>query len=108
MSYEAAMSAPIEFNFGPGGASGGGGTLQDHEINRPLNDALPRFARCHGDGSARQVRLRIAIGGNGRAAGVSVDSGSSALKGCVAGVARSVQWRAFGGPRIGLSWSFGF
>lgn len=107
-SYEAAMNAPIEFSFGPGGSSGGGGTLQDHEINRPLNEALPRFARCLGDGSARQVRLRIAIGGNGRAAGVSVDSGSAALKSCVAGVARSVQWRAFGGPRIGLSWSFGF
>lgn len=107
-SYESAMNAPIEFTMGAGGSSTGTGTLRDDEINRPLNASLPRFAHCLGDGSARQVRLRIAIGGNGRAAGVSVDNGSSALKSCVAGVARSVQWRAFGGPRIGLSWSFGF
>lgn len=107
-SYESAMNAPIEFNMGPGGASTGVGTLRDDEITRPLNGALPRFARCLGDGSARQVRLRIAIGGNGRAAGVSVDNGSGALKSCVSGVARSLQWRTFGGPRIGLSWSFGF
>lgn len=107
-SYESAMNAPIEFNMGAGGTSTGVGTLRDDEINRPLNAALPRFARCLGDGSARQVRLRIAIAGTGRAAGVSVDSGSSALKSCVAGVARSIQWRTFGGPRIGLSWSFGF
>jgi eukaryotic-like serine/threonine-protein kinase len=107
-SFESAMSAPIEFNMGPGGASTGTGTLRDDEITRPLNASLPRFAHCLGDGSARQVRLRIAIGGNGRAAGVSVDSGSGALRSCVAGVARSLQWRTFGGPRIGLSWSFGF
>jgi len=102
------MSAPIEFNMGAGGTSSGTGTLRDDEITRPLNGALSRFAHCLGDGSARQVRLRIAIGGNGRAAGVSVDSGSGGLRSCVAGVARSLQWRAFGGPRIGLSWSFGF
>lgn len=106
-SYEAAMSAPIDFNFGAaGGASGG--TLSDAEITRPLTSNLSRFAGCLSDGSARNVTLRLAIGGSGRAAGVTVVNGSAGLKGCVAGVVRSLSWRSFGGPRIGLSWGFGF
>ena len=107
MTYEAAMAQPIDFNFAAGG-SPGGGTLQDAEIVRPLNTSLSRFAGCLGDGSARNVTLRIAIGGNGHAMGVTVNNGSPGLKGCVAGVVRSLSWRAFGGPRIGLSWGFGF
>ncbi len=106
-SYEAAMSAPIDFNFGGAGGPAGG-TLNDGEITRPLTSNLSRFASCLSDGSARNVTLRLAIGGNGRAAGVTVVNGSSGLKGCVAGVVRSLSWRAFGGPRIGLSWGFGF
>lgn len=104
MSYEAAMSQPINFNFT--GAGPGGGTLRDAEITRPLNANLARFASCL-DGSARNVRLRIAIGGNGHAMGVSVENGSAGLKSCVARTVRSLSWRAFGGPRIGLSWGFG-
>jgi hypothetical protein len=103
-SYEAAMSAPIDFNFG--GSGPGGGTLSDSEITRPLMSNLSRFASCL-DGSARNVTLRLAIGGTGRAIGVTVTAGSAGLKGCVAGVVRSLSWRAFGGPRIGLSWGFG-
>ncbi len=106
-SYEAAMSAPIDFNFGAAGGPSGG-TLSDSEITRPLTSNLSRFAGCLSDGSARNVTLRLAIGGNGRAAGVTVVNGSAGLKGCVAGVVRSLQWRSFGGPRIGLSWGFGF
>lgn len=106
-SYESAMSAPIDFNFAAGGG-GGGGTLSDPEIVRPLNGNLGRFAGCLADGSARHVNLRLVIGGNGRAVGVSVANGSSAVRSCVAGVVRSLSWRAFGGPRIGLSWGFGF
>ncbi len=106
-SYEAAMSAPIDFNFGAAGGPSGG-TLSDSEITRPLTSNLSRFAGCLSDGSARNVTLRLAIGGNGRAAGVTVVNGSGGLKSCVAGVVRSLQWRAFGGPRIGLSWGFGF
>lgn len=106
-SYEAAMSAPIDFNFGAAGGPGGG-TLSDAEITRPLTSNLSRFAGCLSDGSARNVTLRLAIGGNGRAAGVTVVNGSAGLKGCVAGVVRSLSWRSFGGPRIGLSWGFGF
>lgn len=106
-SYEAAMSAPIDFNFGAAGGPGGG-TLSDSEITRPLTSNLSRFASCLSDGSARNVTLRLAIGGGGRAIGVTVVQGSASLKGCVAGVVRSLQWRAFGGPRIGLSWGFGF
>lgn len=105
-SYEAAMSAPIDFNFG---AAGGprGGTLSDGEIVRPLNANLSRFGGCLRDGSARNVQLSIAIGGTGRAIGVTVHNGSGAVKSCVAGVVRSLGWRAFGGPRIGLRWGFG-
>ncbi|MEZ4409085.1 MAG: protein kinase [Polyangiales bacterium] len=104
MSYEAAMAQPIDFNFT--GAGPGGGTLRDAEITRPLNASLSQFASCL-DGSARNVRLRIAIGGNGRAMGVTVENGSAGLKGCVARTVRGLSWRAFGGPRIGLSWGFG-
>ncbi|MBL8604413.1 MAG: protein kinase [Myxococcales bacterium] len=106
MSYEAAMSQAVDYNFG--GAGPGGGTLNDSEIMRPLNASLGRLAGCLGDGSARQVQLRIAIGGNGRAMGVTVANGSAGLKSCVGGVIRGLSWRAFGGPRVGLSWSFGF
>jgi hypothetical protein len=104
-SYEAAMSAPVDYSFGSGG-SAGGGTLSDAEITRPLMSNLSRFASCL-DGSARNVTLRLAIGGNGRAIGVTVVNGSPGLKNCVTGVVRSLSWRAFGGPRIGLSWGFG-
>jgi len=107
MSYEAAMAQPIDFNFAGGGGPAGG-TLSDAEIVRPLNASLSRFAGCLGDGSARNVTLRIAIGGNGRAMGVTVNNGSAGVKGCVASTVRSLSWRAFGGPRIGLSWGFGF
>jgi hypothetical protein len=105
-SYEAAMSAPVDYNFNGAGPSGG--TLSDAEITRPLNASLNRFASCLSDGSARNVTLRLAIGGTGRATGVTVANGSPGLKGCVTGVVRSIQWRAFGGPRLGLSWGFGF
>ena len=107
MTYESAMAQAIDFNFaGAGGPAGG--TLSDAEIVRPLNGALSRFAGCLGDGSARNVTLRIAIGGNGRAMGVTVNNGSAGVKGCVASTVRSLSWRSFGGPRIGLSWGFGF
>lgn len=105
-SYEAAMNIPIEYNMN--GGAGGGGTLNDSEISRPLNASLGRFAGCLSDGSARNVTLRLVIGGNGRAMGVTVQNGSPGLKSCVAGVVRSLSWRAFGGPRLGLSWGFGF
>jgi hypothetical protein len=107
MSYESAMAQPIDFNFAGGGGPAGG-TLSDAEIVRPLNASLSRFAGCLGDGSARNVTLRIAIGGNGRAMGVTVNNGSAGVKGCVSSTVRSLSWRAFGGPRIGLSWGFGF
>ena len=100
------MAQAIDYNFGGAGPSGG--SLSDSEITRPLTSNLPRFAGCLSDGSARNVTLRLAIGGNGRAMGVTVANGSAGLKGCVAGVVRSLSWRAFGGPRIGLSWGFGF
>ena len=107
-SYEAAMSAAVDYNFsaGPPGGGGGGGTLSDAEITRPLMSNLSRFASCL-DGSARNVTLRLAIGGAGRAIGVTVGTGSPGLKSCVSGVVRSLSWRSFGGPRIGLSWGFG-
>jgi hypothetical protein len=104
-SYEAAMAAAVDYNFGGGGGPGGG-TLSDAEITRPLMSNLSRFASCL-DGSARNVTLRLAIGGTGRAIGVTVASGSAGLKSCVSGVVRSLSWRSFGGPRIGLSWGFG-
>lgn len=108
-SYEAAMNTPIEFNFG--GSGPGGGTLSDREISAPLNASLGRFGSCATaeiarGGSARQVQMRIAVGGNGAPIGVTVLSGSGAFKGCVAGVVRGLRWRAFGGPRIGFAWGF--
>ncbi len=106
MSYEAAMAQAVDYNFG--GSGPGGGTLNDAEITRPLNASLSRFAGCLGDGSARQVQVRIAIAGTGRAMGVTVANGSPGVKSCVSNVVRSLSWRAFGGPRIGLSWGFGF
>jgi len=106
MSYEAAMAQAVDYNFG--GSGPGGGTLNDGEITRPLNASLSRFAGCLGDGSARQVQVRIAIAGTGRAMGVTVANGSPGVKSCVSSVVRSLSWRAFGGPRIGLSWGFGF
>jgi serine/threonine protein kinase len=103
-TYEAAMSAPIEFNMAGGG--GGGGTLQDREIVGPLNASLGRFAGCAALGAPANVQMRIAVGGAGSPIGVSVVNGSPAFKGCVVGVVRSLRWRAFGGPRVGFSWGF--
>ncbi len=108
-SYEAAMNAPIEFNFGSGNM--GGGVLNDREIAGPLNAALGRFGSCATaelarGGAARNVSMRIAVGGNGSAIGLSVPSGSGAFRSCVGGVVRGIRWRAFGGPRMGFSWGF--
>jgi serine/threonine protein kinase len=103
-SYEAAMSAPIEFNMTGGG--GGMGTLSDREIVGPLNASLARFAGCAALGSPGDVRLRIAVGGTGAPIGVTVLNGSPAFKGCVVGIIRGLRWRAFGGPRVGFSWGF--
>jgi serine/threonine protein kinase len=103
-SYEAAMSAPIEFNMTGGG--GGMGTLSDREIVGPLNGALGRFAGCAAMGAPGDVRLRIAVGGTGAPTGVTVLNGSPAFKGCVVGIIRGLRWRAFGGPRVGFSWGF--
>jgi hypothetical protein len=103
-SYEAAMSAPIDFNMTGGGPAGG--TLQDREISGPLNAALGRFASCASLGAPSNVQMRIAVGGSGAPIGVSVYGGTGAFRGCVVGVARSLRWRAFGGPRVGFSWGF--
>lgn len=107
-SYEAAMNQPVEYNFN---GNVGGGTLSDREIAAPLNAALGRFGSCATaeiarGGNAREVRMRIAVGGNGVPMGVTVLTGSPAFKNCIANVVRGLRWRAFGGPRIGFAWGF--
>lgn len=102
------MNTPIEFNFG---GSMAGGTLNDREISAPLNATLGRFGSCATaelarGGNAREVRMRIAVGGNGAPIGVSVITGGPQFKNCVSGIVRGLRWRAFGGPRIGFAWGF--
>jgi hypothetical protein len=108
-SYETAMNIPVSYDFS--GATPGLEGLGRADLNAPLQAALPRFTRCVAQEQARgatlsAVQLRLVIASDGRLLGASVDHGSTAFRQCALQVSRSLRWRTFSGPRIGLTWGF--
>jgi hypothetical protein len=109
-SYEDAMNQAVEL----GDVSRGGGEAQlrtsdiQGVMDRKLNSLFCcvstelRSGRRLGD-----VRIDMAILGSGQVAGASVNTGSSAFKGCIAAKVRQIKVPSFPAPRMGARYSFG-
>jgi len=64
---------------------------------------VPCLSQGSGGG---QVRIDMAIGGNGRVLGASVRNGSPGFQRCVAGRVRQIRFPAFSAARMGASYTF--
>jgi hypothetical protein len=56
--------------------------------------------------SVKKVNMDIAIAGDGRVMGVSVQQGNAKLKKCVASKVRSIKFPTSPAPRTAASWYF--
>ncbi len=104
MSYEEAMNSAVD--LGSASNSGGQRQLTAAEISRVMDKNVRRFLPCmHGE-TTKRVDMNIAVGGDGRVVGVSVQQGSPKLKKCVASKVRSVRFPKSSAPRTATSWYF--
>ena len=109
-SYDDAMSRAVE--MGDASQAGGEGRLTGSQVAGVMNRNLNRFYRncvipeLKSGGKPGNVKVDLAIGGNGSVLGASVHSGSASFKGCMAQQIRGVRFPTFGAPRMGARYSF--
>lgn len=108
-SYEDAMNQAMEL----GDATKGGGERQltSADVQGVMDRKLNSLFSCVSEelrrgGKLGSVRIDLAILGNGNVAGASVNTGSGAFKGCIAGKVRSIKFPAFPAPRMGARYAF--
>jgi serine/threonine-protein kinase len=104
MSYEEAMNMAMDL----GSAVGGGGQQQltAADIENIMNKNVRRFLPCMAGQSTKRVDMNIAVAGDGRVIGVSVQQGSPELKSCVASKVKSIKFPQSQSPRTATSWYF--
>jgi len=109
LSYEQAMNQPVDL----GDVSGGGGERQLTSgdvagvMNRRLNSLFGCVSKeLRRGGRLGNVKIDLAIAGSGKVQGVSVNTGSSAFKGCIAGKVKHIRFPSFPAPRMGARYSF--
>ena len=108
-SYEAAMQQVVQ--MGDASGSGGQQRLKPQQVASVMNRHIGSFGRCVGaemrrGGRVGQVRVDMAIAGNGNVLGSSVRAGSKAFQQCVRGKLRRVRFPGFAAPRMGASYTF--
>ena len=108
-SYEDAMNQAVEL----GDAKQGGGErqLSSSDVAGVMNRELNRMFGCVGEelrrgGKLGHVVIDLAIMGNGRVAGASVNAGSAGFQRCIAGKLQGVRFPDFPAPRMGARYSF--
>lgn len=104
MSYEEAMNMGV--NLGAVNDNSGQQQLKPQDITRIMDRNVRRFLPCVAGQSVKRVSMDIAIAGDGRIIGVSVNEGDSKLKKCVASKVRSINFPRSSAPRTAASWFF--
>ena len=109
-TYEEAMSRAVE--MGDASQAGGEGRLTGNQVATVMNRNLNRFYnKCvlpevQSGGKPGQVKVDLAIAGNGSVLGATVRSGSAGFQGCMASQIKGVRFPTFGAPRMGARYSF--
>jgi hypothetical protein len=108
-SYEDAMNQAVEL----GDATKGGGERQltSADVQGVMDKKLNSLFSCVSEelrrgGKLGTVRIDLAIVGSGNVAGASINTGSGAFKGCIAGKVRSIKFPSFPAPRMGARYAF--
>jgi hypothetical protein len=109
-SYDEAMSQAIE--IGDASQGGGEGRLTGGQVASVMNRNLNRFyGKCvvpevKSGGKPGNVKVDLAIAGNGSVMGTTVHGGSAGFQGCMGQQIKSVRFPTFGAPRMGARYSF--
>ncbi len=109
-SYNEAMSQAIE--IGDASQGGGEGRLTGGQVAGVMNRNLNRFyGKCvvpevKTGGKPGNVKVDLAIAGNGSVMGSTVHGGSPGFQGCMGQQIKSVRFPTFGAPRMGARYSF--
>lgn len=109
-SYDDAMSRAME--LGDASQSGGEGRLTGAQVASVMNRNLNRFynncvlPEVKSGGKPGNVKVDLAIAGNGSVLGATVHGGSAGFQGCMGGQIKNVHFPTFGAPRMGARYSF--
>ena len=109
-SYNEAMSQAME--IGDASQGGGEGRLTGGQVASVMNRNLNRFyGKCvipevKSGGKPGNVKVDLAIAGNGSVMGTTVHGGSAGFQGCMGQQIKSVRFPTFGAPRMGARYSF--
>ena len=109
-SYDEAMSRAVE--IGDVSQGGGEGRLTGNQVAGVMNRNLNRFYRScvlpevKSGGKPGNVKVDLAIAGDGSVLGASVHGGSGSFQGCMAQQIRTVRFPTFGAPRMGARYTF--
>jgi len=109
-SYDEAMSRAVE--IGDASQGGGEGRLTGGQVASTMNRNLNRFySSCvlpevKSGGTPGNVKVDLAIAGNGSVLGATVHGGSASFQGCMGKQITNVRFPTFGAPRMGARYSF--
>jgi eukaryotic-like serine/threonine-protein kinase len=109
-SYDEAMSQAME--IGDASQGGGEGRLTGAQVASVMNRNLNRFyGKCvvpevKSGGQPGNVKIDLAIAGDGSVMGATVHGGSPGFQGCMGEEIRAVHFPTFGAPRMGARYSF--
>ena len=109
-SYDEAMSQAVE--IGDASQGGGEGRLTGGQVASVMNRNLNRFySKCvlpevKSGGTPGNVKVDLAIAGNGSVLGATVHRGSVGFQGCMGQQIKGVRFPTFGAPRMGARYSF--
>jgi serine/threonine protein kinase len=109
-SYDEAMSQAVE--IGDASQGGGEGRLTGGQVASVMNRNLNRFyGKCvipelKSGGKPGNVKVDLAIAGNGGVMGATVHGGSAGFQGCMGQEIKTVRFPTFGAPRMGARYSF--
>lgn len=109
-SYDEAMSQAMD--MGDASREGGEGRLTGNQVASVMNGNLNRFYRTcvapeiKSGGKPGNVKVDLAIAGNGSVMGATVHGGSASFQGCMSQEIKTVRFPSFGAPRMGARYSF--
>jgi serine/threonine protein kinase len=104
MTYEEAMNMGV--SLGSMGDNKGQQQLTPQTITNIMDRNVRRFLPCMAGQSVKKVEMNIAISGDGRVMGVSVNQGDARLQKCVTAKVRSIKFPTSSAPRTAASWYF--
>ena len=104
-SYEDAMNQVV--NLGDANSNASQARLSPAQVAGTMNGNINRLVPCLSQGSGGgQVRIDMAIGGNGHVLGATVRNGTPAFQSCIAGRVRQIRFQPFAAQRMGASYTF--